>query len=397
MARFPLFLCLLGGCWLWACSDPIDESLCDAQGRCPPGKTCQDGYCVDRCPPEIGKCTAGAFRCQSGNREQCNSDGCGWTIVEACDCGCVGSACVSGLCKPGDFRCSGNTLQECAVDECVWETVQQCADHQACTRSGCKSCPEGYRPIRAGAFTMGSPEDEAGREYGESQHRVTLTNAFCMSETEVTQAQFQARLNYNPSSFPECGRTCPVETLNWHEAAAYCNRLSDLSRLERCYACSGSGPTITCRPVAGQSPYACEGYRLPTEAEWEYAARAGTDTAFYNGDIEHTSCSPADPNLSAIGWFCGNSAESPQPVARKEPNAWGLFDMAGNVWEWCHDWYGTRTTPITNPWSAPMGAVRVRGGSWSTDAKSCRSAYRGYNIVSYRSFTLGLRPVLTLH
>jgi formylglycine-generating enzyme required for sulfatase activity len=136
-------------------------------------------------------------------------------------------------------------------------------------------------------------------------------------------------------------------------------------------------------------------YRLPTEAEWEYAARAGSTTAFYNGGITNTGSSPVDPNLDKIGWYLGNSDSEPHPVAQKQANSWGLYDMSGNVYEWCADWYGTYPTgAVTDPTGSTTGSNRViRGGGWYNYAQNCRSAYRGSNSPGGRNLGIGFRLV----
>ena len=229
--------------------------------------------------------------------------------------------------------------------------------------------------IPAGTFTMGSPTGELGRNSDETQHQVTLTQSYYMQTTEVTQGQWQAMMGRNPSGFLSCGDDCPVEQVSWDDIQYFITAINQL----------GEGT-----------------YRLPTEAEWEYAARAGSTTAFANGDISVTDCG-YDPNLDAMGWYCGNSAviysgccdASPwggptcagtHPVAQKEPNAWGLFDMYGNVYEWCQDWYGRYSSgAVANPTGPSSGSFRVlRGASWFFSAKDCRSAFRYYDYPGYR-------------
>ncbi|MFH1132602.1 MAG: formylglycine-generating enzyme family protein [Pseudomonadota bacterium] len=251
--------------------------------------------------------------------------------------------------------------------------------------------------ISAGTFTMGSPPSEACRGSNETQHQVTLTNDFEISKYEVTQQEFQALMGYNPSYFLSCGNDCPVEQVNWHQAAAYCNALSTQKGYSQCYACTGGGPSITCSEAlaySGQNIYRCSGYRLPTEAEWEYAYRAGTTTAFYSGGI--TSCS-SDLNANDIGWYVANSGGKTHPVGLKQANTWGLYDMAGNAWEWCHDWYGTYgSSAATDPWGTSISSGRVlRGGTWKYNAKFMRAASRYLNNPPIHSDWIGFRPCRT--
>jgi formylglycine-generating enzyme required for sulfatase activity len=228
---------------------------------------------------------------------------------------------------------------------------------------------------------MGSPASEPGRIAArEVEHEVTLTRSFEIMAYEVTQWQFEALMGYNPSSFGSCGSDCPVEMVNWHEAAAYANALSTDAGYAECYTCSGSGTGVTCSPSATYAtPYDCPGYRLPTEAEWEYAARAGTTWGTYNGTSTLTGCESPNTVLDPIAWFCGNSSGATHAVGDKTAYAWDLYDMLGNVLEWCHDWYveGLGTGAVTDPWGPVTGSYRVlRGGSWSGYARDARAARR---------------------
>ena len=253
--------------------------------------------------------------------------------------------------------------------------------------------------VPKGQFLMGSPEDEAGRKRDEAQTAVELTQGFFIGRFEVTQADWadvaSGRDDWNsqPAHFEECGSDCPVESINWWETLHYLNARSEKEGLQPCYVISSCdevrvGDGRTCGAVAVQnaeavlveSPYECEGYRLPTEAEWEYAYRAGSMTAFYNGDISQTTCG-YDAVLDSIGWYCGNSDLTTHPVGEKLPNALGLFDMAGNVFEWCWDDYG--------PFKS------LRGGDWHFYAKGGRAAYRFGNSSDSRTPHYGFRVVRT--
>ncbi len=269
-------------------------------------------------------------------------------------------------------------------------------------------CREGFVYVPPGTFVMGSPEDEPGRGEDEGpQHRVTLTHGFCLGRTEVTQGQFERLMGVNPSHFKDCGADCPVERVTWWDALAYANAVSRAAGLRPCYrlrGCTGkTGAGARCSGVEvlapGADPYRCEGYRLPAEAEWEYAYRAGTTTAFYNGPI--TKPRGRDPKLDAIGWYRENSDDHPHPVASKAPNAWGLYDMAGNVWEWCWDWYGEHYyahSPVENPHGPASGTTHVeRGGPWSNDAQYARAAYRFYVSPGLRYDDLGFRLARTVN
>jgi cysteine-rich repeat protein len=256
--------------------------------------------------------------------------------------------------------------------------------------------------ISAGSFDMGSPIHEEGRSSDEMLHQVTLTRSFEISAFEVTQADFDVLMGYNPAQFPGCGQACPVNSISWHEAALYCNALSFDVGFDECYSCTGVAPDVTCELAAAYvTPYECSGYRLPTEAEWEYAARAGTSTATYNGDLDadHLYCEQPNPVLDPIAWFCGNSnTQFPHSVGGKDPNPWGIYDILGNVYEWCHDGYADYPAgPVNDPLGPETASHRVmRGGYWEYLAKTVRSAFRWQKEATDRYYGTGFRPVRTL-
>jgi len=230
-----------------------------------------------------------------------------------------------------------------------------------------RGCPAGYVRIAPGTFTMGSPDAEEERQDVETQHSVTITRAFCMKTTEVTQGEWQAEAGMNPSYFEGCGPNCPVEQVSWEDAVWYANALSRREGLPECYSDS---------TFLGLT---CTGYRLPTEAEWEYAARAGTTAATYG-------------NLDSVAWYYENAGETTHPVRQKQPNAWGLYDMLGNVWEWTNDWYGSYPGTVTDPTGPGRGSTRVfRGGSWYEYARYARAAGRGNGPPGFRDDDLGFR------
>ena len=252
--------------------------------------------------------------------------------------------------------------------------------------------PKGFVLIPAGSFMMGSPETEKGRYSDEFLHKVNLTRSFYVQQMQVTQAQWKALMGTNPSYFK--GDSLPVEQVNWFEACAYANALSRKEGLPEAYQLinpSGKPGTkgFSCSgiKVIGGDLYLCKGYRLPMEAEWEYAARAGTKTEYYNGDDVS--------KLNQIAWDNADWDESTHPVGKKKKNPWGLYDMSGNVWEWCWDWYGSdyyKSSSATDPTGSDTGSNRVyRGGSWSLSASFVRSANRSYGGPSARNHDLGFR------
>ena len=254
-------------------------------------------------------------------------------------------------------------------------------------REGVKegTCSDDMVLIPSGSFMMGSPANEEGRFYRgdrgayedeEPMHEVQISS-FCMTKTEVTQAKWVEVMGSNPSYFLNCGGHCPVDQVSWFDAVIFCNKLSSREGLRPCYRISGENVTWD---------RSANGYRLPTEAEWEYACRAGTTTRFYTGNSES--------DLARAGWYGIHSGNGIHPVGQKASNAWGLYDMHGNVWEWCWDWYdenyysGLSAKDPEGPFS---GSLRViRGGGWHNGARLCRSAVRcGYGPVG-RCF-LGFR------
>ena len=233
--------------------------------------------------------------------------------------------------------------------------------------------------IQPGTFFMGSPSGEPGRQARERRHEVTLTKGFYIQTTEVTVGQWRAFVratNYRSEAetgggawfhrgkkwLQKAGRTWdnpgfsqtennPVTCVSWNDVQKFIQWLRQKER---------------------------HAYRLPTESEWEYACRAGSQTAFSNGAMVEHQCGP-DPHLNVMGWYCGNSNRKSSPVAQKKPNPYGLFDMHGNVWEWCQDWYAEYPSgPVADPRGPSRGGAKVRrGGSWGSDAWACRSACRG--------------------
>jgi len=312
-----------------------------------------------------------------------------------------------------DTDCGGPRCNKCAdTKKCSAATdcLSGTCTNKVCAK-GCKHQPvvkDCYKDaagvewckVPGGCFQMGSPKTENCHLSNEEKHQVTLSNRFEIQATDATQGDFTAVMSYSPSSFSACGSSCPVETINWHEAAAYCNALSNAAGLTQCYACSGSLKTVTCNeaPIAkGKAIYTCQGYRLPTDAEWEYAYRAGTTSALHNGS-NVSNCLTTDTEVDKIGWYKGNSSAKTHPTGKKLANKWGLFDMAGNVFNWCHEPYQDKlgTSAVSDPLGTGTKPL-IRGGSWNGYPRDLRAAYRLYdNTPTVRKTGVGVRCVRTL-
>jgi cysteine-rich repeat protein len=306
------------------------------------------------------------------------------TAPDGCRNDCRRAFCGDGAIDSGEVCDDRNRVNNDACkNDCTVGLGTPCypdGANAACVSGYCgngRCSPTGMSYIEAGTFLMGSPTTEPGRGSSETQHNVTLTRSFFMDRTEVTQGVFRAVLGSNPSAFQAgvsgvCDVTdpnsCPVERVRISSALAFANARSDADGLEQCYIVSGSSLTY-------YHGLDCSGYRLPTEAEWEYAYRAGSTTAFHNGPI--TAVSGVDSNLSVIGWYASNSGGRTHPVALKEPNAWGLYDMAGNVAEWVAG-FGPRST-TTDPFIGE--SILARGGAARIAAQFARAA----NVMSQYS------------
>jgi len=231
--------------------------------------------------------------------------------------------------------------------------------------------------IPSGSFQMGTNNtDYDWLKHSRPVHTVSL-DSFRIGVYEIAQEQYQEIMGTNPSNSPGYDKR-PVEQVSWYDVVEFCNRLSVFAGLDSCY-----------NLTSWECDFTKHGFRLPTEAEWEYACRAGTITNYYTGNSLNA--------LDKAGWYEDNSGETTHPVGEKEPNAWGLYDMHGNVWEWCNDWWSDNYSGNSehNPTGPNIGSYRIfRGGSWTHDPYGCRSAYRVSYSPNNIDSDIGFRVVL---
>jgi len=245
--------------------------------------------------------------------------------------------------------------------------------------------------VQPGSFIIGSPVDEPGRQDDENQHLVTLTRGYWIAATEVSQALYVEVVGINPSRWVSLLR--PVENVTWFDCARFCNQLSEQHGFQPVYKITED--TVDWDPAAS-------GYRLPTEAEWEYAGRAGTSTVFSFGNdpsqLHHfgnycdRTCERAWRDTTQLDGYCFTA-----PIGSFEPNEWGLYDMHGNLWEWCWDWWAPfEVLPLVDPKGPSAGSHKAeRGGCWEVGPEMCRQAYRHFVEPDQKRCYLGFRIVRT--
>jgi formylglycine-generating enzyme required for sulfatase activity len=399
----PLVLLSCIGCFtLVGCGDGRDDPCvpgasrdCACDGGITGEQTClPDGW--GQCECTVGDGDADAdLDDDAGGDADADDDGesdaeatCHPAADSDCDPACGADCCTPDLpryCVSGDIAACAAADADCStLSECRGEVfVCGLGERPVCPDEGAPACEpiEGWVVIEAGTFVMGSPEHEEGRRINETLHEVTLTRPVMIQVTEVTREQFVEIVGTDPSLDPDCGETCPVENLSWEDAVTYCNALSREHGLAECYedcACD-------LKPEF-ETPYECPGYRLPTEAEWEYAARAGTDGPRYGP-------------LDDIAWYSVTSGDTVHEVGTRVPNEWGLHDMLGNVAEWCSDLYvmDLGSEPATDP--SPDSDLHdrpMRGGAFHSDASRVRAAARASGQQAIPVAGSGLRPVRTL-
>ena len=402
---------------------PCKDVLCSNHGTCLVSGSgaafciCEDGYR----PSADLTCDAVENPCSGvlcSNHGTCivSGSGAAFCICEygyrpSADLTCVAveSPC-SGVTCSGHGTCVLRGFNEalCICEDGYRNFGNYCLQVNECVVTGA-NCSNDWCLIPACTFEMGSPDDEPCRWDLEGPvHSVTITRPFYMKQTEVTQDEWRTLIGNNPSHFGGCGDDCPVEMVSWYDAVYYANKLSETYGFEQCYTITdpagvpGTGNYTATVAFEGLD---CEGYRLPTEAEWEYAARAGTKTAYWIGsnvtDGGQAVCSWNDDNagilLPEAAWYRYNSGLTTHPVGQKADNPFGLYDVYGNVWEWVYDYWSDSYDSFCaegceDPLGPPIGFITVvRGGSWDGDARRVRSAVRGNFTPDYRVETLGFR------
>jgi len=286
--------------------------------------------------------------------------------------------------EPGDYTLTWGTAAG-------WSAPVPAAEMQSLEAAGSLTFTSTYdvlldlQEIQPGAFVMGSPSSEPGRGDDETSHPVTLTRGYWMATHEVTEWLWRAVMGGASTS-----SRLPKASMDWFDAIAFCNELSLMKGLTPAYSLVDDVWTWDRE---------ADGFRLPTEAEWEYACRAGSTSALANGPLTALECEPADPNLDAMAWYRCNSGAGDNffrhDVGLKQANAWGLLDMNGNVCEWCWDWYGSYPEePATDPDGPATGHYRViRGGDFTARARDCRSAHRYPYYLEWPIQSIGLRIV----
>jgi formylglycine-generating enzyme len=351
------------------------DGLADFEERavttCKEGLVVEQGYCCWKGQGWSGSSCVGTPMCPTG-----------WSKS--------GSTCTPPSCQTGQSRVpDGNWGYCCWKGQAFSTSLNKCVGTPNSCPSGLKKTEYGCGDISAlgietvmipaGSFTMGcTPEQGSDCFYGEKpSHEVTLTHSFALMKTEVTQALYQKVMGENPSHFK--GDNRPVESVSWYDAVTFANKLSVMEGRERCYKINGTDVQWTNKD--------CKGWRLPTEAEWEYAARGGENYKYAGSN-----------NADEVAWYDDNSGSETHPVGQKKANGYGLYDMSGNVYEWVWDWYGEYPRDLqTDPLGSPSDSSRVfRGGVWSYIPRRVRVSIRDYGDPTVRSryygFRLGCSP-----
>jgi formylglycine-generating enzyme required for sulfatase activity len=406
----------VGGCATAGVVVCVDGGVgCDAVAGVPGEESCNglDDDCDDQADEDFGLgevCTRGVGACATAGVVVCVDGGVGCDAVA----GVPGEESCNGL----DDDCDGQADEACFT-ECAGEAGPPCNGCPVGTR-----VPPGFVCIPQGDFVMGPTLEVVNGALVERRQATTISRPFLLAITETTQDEWFAVAPTRPSLHVECP-TCPVERVSWFDAALYLNRLSERDGLQPCYDlrcenpeahglgcapgvtdCPNNAGNLRCEGEAGLIDLECTGYRLPTSAEWEYAARAGTNTAFYNGVMTRPrDCMPGDPVLDRAGWYFCNSGNLSQPVGADalpdNANGFGLRDMQGNVMEWTGDWRAPYPPgPIVDV-GGPLVPQEVdhkvfRGGSYDSWAEFSQPSYRESAWRGRRLNYLGFRIARSL-
>ena len=407
------------------CTDSVSRETCGTcTNACPETADCVPynngpGYCVCKDPGE-SYCDNACYDLQTHPTHcgSCQHSCADIENAENTNIACADANCLY-TCKSGFENCDHDFATGCEVslmddDNNCGACGKACPANTHCSAGTCSSCPKGFVKISAGTYTLGSADNEAGREADndhasvenvENKHSVTLTHDFCIMVYELSQAEYTQYVE--KTAIPNDAYDKPKSGLSWHDAALVSVRMSEANGLTPCYTCTtetSEGKEVArCQAIDAFS--ACNGYRLPTDAEWEIAARGGSEGTFYHIQETVTDAALLPQYATQIAWMSENEkrahtrSESRSVAAHK--NAYQIYDVAGNLMEWTHDRFypvltdSSYTDPVFSPESANESRV-LRGGSYMSKAASCRHAARYLVDGTSHSGATGVRLAITL-